>query len=103
MQFNAHYDAVDDAEQGIHVGCRRAERGASFCPRPHEHVALQDGHALDRHQLLAQFGERLRIERQLPAEGAERHAPMAPEVDVCGRRSGARMLEGLHPGKALPA
>jgi len=57
--------------------------GASLCLRPHEDVALHEGDALDLHQLLAELNERLRIERELPAEGAQGYAPMALEKRAC--------------------
>ena len=57
--------------------------GASLCPRPHEDVAVHNGDALNLHQLLAELNERLRIERELSAEGAQGYAPMALEERAC--------------------
>jgi hypothetical protein len=57
--------------------------GRNLCSCPHENVALQAGDALDLYQLLTQLGERLRIERELPAEGTQGYAPMALEERAC--------------------
>ncbi len=66
---------------GARVACGRRDAGGrsgtSLCPRPHENVALQASDALDLHQLLAQLGERLRVERELPSERAQGYAAMA--------------------------
>src|SRR5262245_29374284 len=57
--------------------------GASLCMRPYVDLALHDGDALDLHQLLAELNERLRIERELSAQGAQGYAPMALEKPAC--------------------
>jgi hypothetical protein len=61
--------------------------------RPHEDVALQDGHMLDLHQLVAELGECLRIERELPANRAQGYAPMPLQ-------EGARPLDGVEEAHA---
>ncbi len=72
---------------GARVGCGRRDaggrNGTSLCARPHEDVALKDGDALDLYQLVAELGERLRIEIELSAEGTQGYAPMALEERAC--------------------
>jgi hypothetical protein len=72
---------------GARVGCGRrsagGRNGTSLCARPHEDVALKDGDSLDLYQLVAELGERLRIEIELSAEGTQGYAPMALDEGAC--------------------